>query len=248
VVYVFFGSDRDRVIAKVKSIEESFYKKAGASASAFRFDGDNLDIAEFENSLRAEDIFGQKRLVLARDLFTLDETAKDATKIIAAPFAGGTTLVIYENKLDKDIIKKLEKIGAKIQEYRARAAFVDSRKDGKPLFLISDMLMAKNNRAAFSAYHRARTLGFSAENIFWEIYRQFKNMLILEPLAKIPPSAIEKDTGLHPFVIKKGLGFLRNYRREELAQKFERLMFLWSDAILGPRDLSIDLELFILKS
>lgn len=250
MILVFYGSDRNRVLRKVKSIEESFYKKAGAGASVFRFDGDNFNFEYFEHILRAESMFGEKRLILARDIFSDKEVAGDVLKIIGGQFASGVTTAIYENKLDKELIKKLEKIGAKLQEYKNTIRFGtgDSKWNSRSIFQVSDMILSKNRYGAFTAYHRARFEGFVPEDIFWGVYRQFKNMLMLSSISGMDPTNIQKETGLHPYVIKKGLDFLRNFKKSDLEEKFERLMFLWSDAILGSRDLSADLELFILKA
>ena len=249
MILVFYGSDRERVLGKIKSIEDSFYKKAGVRAPVFRFDGDNLNTEDFEHTLRAESMFGEKRLILARDIFSDKETVDEVLKIAGRRFASGVTAVIYENKLNKELTKKLEKIGAKLQEYKntATSGKSDSKWNSRSIFQLSDMLLSKNRYGAFAAYHRARFEGLTPENIFWGIYRQFKNMLMLSSVSSMAPDGIQKETGLHPYVIKKGLGFLRNFDKSELEKKFERLMFLWSDAILGQRDLSADLELFILR-
>ena len=250
MVYVFFGADRPRVISKIKSIEQSFYKKTGAFAQVFRFDGDNFNIAQFEHALRAENMFDEKRLILARDVFSNKEIADEAAKIVGGPFASGITLVIYENKLDKKFVKKFEKTGARVQEYKNKTTLDknDSVWNSRAIFQLSDMLLSKNRYGAFAAYHLARAKGFAPEDIFWGIYRQFKNMLMLSAVPGLAPAAIQKETGLHPYVIRKGLGFLRNFEKPELESRFGRLMFLWSDAILNSRDLSVDLELFILRS
>ena len=250
MILVFYGSDRGQVLGKIKSIEESFYKKAGRGAPVFRFDGDGLNIEDFEHALRAESMFGEKRLILARDIFSDKENLGTVFKIIGGQPASGVTAVIYENKLDKELTKKLEKIGAKLQEYKnaVYAEAENSKWNSRLIFQFSDMLLSRNHYGAFEAYHRARLAGFGAEDVFWGAYRQFKNMLMLSAVSKMAPGDIQKETGLHPYVIKKGLGFLRNFNKPELEEKFERLMFLWSDAILGGRDLSVDLELFILKS
>ncbi|MEK7090487.1 MAG: hypothetical protein AAB930_02785, partial [Patescibacteria group bacterium] len=133
-----------------------------------------------------------------------------------------------------------------VKEYKGFGSADKNRWKSRTIFQLSDMLMAKNRYAAFAAYHRARWEGFGPEDIFWGVYRQFKNMLLVSHAANIPLSAIKEETNLHPFVIKKCQEFLRNFSRKELEQKFERLMFLWSDVISGSKDLSAELELFIL--
>lgn len=247
MIFLLYGSDRNRVLEKVNSIKESFNKKSGENAQVFRFDGGNLNIAGFENALRSEDMFGGKRLVLARDLFADSDLSGDILKIIAEPFAGGVTLVVYENKADKDNIKKFEKLGAKVQEYKNTAASDRWAKNSSAIYQVGDMVLAKNRLAAFSAYHQLLWRGFTPENVFWNIYSQFKNLLVISSVSKLAPVQIQKETGLHPFVIKKGLGHLRNFTRDELEKKFERLMFLWSDFVSEPKDLSRELELLVLK-
>lgn len=247
MIFLFYGSDRNRVLGKVKSIEESFYKKAGILAQVFRFDGDNFNLSDFENVIRSENMFGGKRLVLARDLFLDNDLAGDILTIIEEPFAEGVTLVVYENKIDKDIVKKFDKTKVLIQEYKNAAVSDRRRKNHNAIFQVGDMLLAKNRLAAFSGYHELLWRGFTPENIFWNIYSQFKNMLLVASVSKLSPAQIQKETGLHPFVVQKGLGHLRNFSIEELENKFERLMFLWSDFVSEPKDLSQELELFILR-
>lgn len=248
MVFLFYGSDRNRVLGKVKGIEESFNKKVGDAAQVFRFDGDIFNLADFENAVRSENMFGGKRLVLARDLFADNDLSNGILRIISGPFAEGVTLVVYENKINKDNIKKFEKMGATIHKYENAAADAGWSENSNAIFQVGGMLLAKNRLAAFSAYHKLLWQGFTPENVFWNIYSQFKNLLLVSSVSKLAPVQIQKEAGLHPFAVKRGLGHLRNFTETELENKFERLMFLWSSFVSEPRDLSQELELFILKS
>ena len=246
MIFVFYGGNRSLMLAKVKSIEESFRKKVGSSAPVFRFDGDNFTPADFEHALRAESMFDEKRLVLARDLLSDKENSELVLNILKKKPAAAVTAVFYDTKVSGNALEKFNKLGAKVKEYKSFGNADENRRKSRTLFQFSDMLMAKNRYAAFAAYHRARSEGFGPEDIFWGVYHQFKNMLLVSHAANIPPFALQEETNLHPFVIKKCQSFLKNFTRGELEQKFERLIFLWSDVISGSKDLSAELELFIL--
>lgn len=116
------------------------------------------------------------------------------------------------------------------------------------LFAFIDLLMERRTVDAYQFYHQALRQGVSNEEFFWKIYWQYKTLLAVAPHMRSPSSFIQKQTGLHPFVIKKSLKILSSLPIRTAQEIFEWLIFLWEESKLKARDLASELEYFILTS
>lgn len=117
------------------------------------------------------------------------------------------------------------------------------------VFHFIDLLMSRQNTRAYAMYHRMIRQGISIEDIFWKIYWQYKTLLAIASFKSTDsPVFIQKEAGIHPFVIKKSLAHLASFPLSEIKNTFGWLIFLWEENKLKTRNLASELEYFILTN
>lgn len=126
-------------------------------------------------------------------------------------------------------------------------------------FAICDAVAAKDKSRAWILFQQALLAGVPAEEIFYKIVWQIKNLLLLKKLndaifsqgrtSGVPRGSafdIEKETKLHPYVIKKTLAATWNFSEEELKNYSFELVKIYHDARKGLEEFPIGLEKFLL--
>lgn len=109
-----------------------------------------------------------------------------------------------------------------------------------PIFGLTDAVGARNKKEAWIQYERALGSGMAAEEVFWKVVWQIKNMLLAS-------RTTEKDSGLNPFVYKKAKTSLKNFKAEELENLSEQLVLGYHRARRGEGEIELFLEKFILS-
>jgi len=212
--------------------------------AVFKIDDDNFLAESFENLIVTEGMFERKRLIIAKDVLFNKKTGKSAVDILLRRRdVSGSTVIFQERDLSAKDLKSLGKLDIKINRY-------DLKKNLRPAevfnaFALTDAVGARDRRLSFFLFHKALYSGIADEEIFWKIYRQYKNLITISGLKD--GSKISERTGLHPYVVKKCSSFLKNYSDKELKNAFEKLMSLWVDSRLKNVELSGGLELFLLS-
>lgn len=109
-------------------------------------------------------------------------------------------------------------------------------------FAICDAIAEKNKLKAWILLQKAIMLGVPAEEVFWKINWQVKNLLLVKRLSQIPKIDIVKESGLHPFVARKTIFASKNFLEEELANFSSRLVDLYHNTRRGITDFEVGLE------
>jgi len=115
------------------------------------------------------------------------------------------------------------------------------------IFYITDALSQKNRGQTWLLFQRALMAGLDAEEIFWKIVWQIKNLLIIKKLIPAPEKKIVETTRLHPFVVKKTLSAAKHFTEEELAKYSSELINLYHNSRRGLTDFETGIEKFLIK-
>lgn len=114
-------------------------------------------------------------------------------------------------------------------------------------FAISDAMGEKNKRKAWLVLQQARLAGVSDEEVFWKIVWQIKTLLLVKKTAEADSKNLEKDTGLHPFVVKKALSNIKNFAPGELEEMSFKALEFYHNARLSRADWEIGVEKLIVS-
>jgi len=115
------------------------------------------------------------------------------------------------------------------------------------VFHIIDAISARDKSRAWFLFQKALIYGADAEEIFWKIVWQIKNILILKKIMPMPEKKIAEITRFHPFVIKKAAIASRLYTEDELVKYSSELIDLYHNARRGLADFEIGIEKFLIK-
>jgi DNA polymerase III delta subunit len=114
-------------------------------------------------------------------------------------------------------------------------------------FAICDAIAVKNKGRAWVLFQQALLAGVPAEEVFYKIVWQIKNLLLLKKLNDAKAGTLEKETKLHPYVLKKTLAATWNFSEEELKKYSFALVKIYHDARRGIEDFSLGTEKFLLN-
>ena len=92
------------------------------------------------------------------------------------------------------------------------------------IFHLVDALGAKNKAEALRLLHEHLDLGEHPLYIFTMIVYQFRNLITIVSCGDSRPDVIAKETGMHPYVVKKTLAQSRHYRLDYLQKIYAKLL------------------------
>ena len=110
-----------------------------------------------------------------------------------------------------------------------------------PGFAFTDAIASRDKKEAWIQYQRELAAGLVAEQLFWSVTKQIKNLL----LAKRTNSAAEAD--LNPFVYKKLKGSISNFKEGELEKLSESLVIGYHQARRGKGEIDMLIEKTLLR-
>ncbi|HBB56757.1 TPA: hypothetical protein DEW47_01305 [Patescibacteria group bacterium] len=114
-------------------------------------------------------------------------------------------------------------------------------------FAICDAFAEKNKMKAWIIYHQALRQGVSAEEVFFKIAWQIKNLLLVKGLQKFGSPNMEKSSGLHPFVFKKTLRAAQNFTEGELEKYSYEMLKIYHEERRGRAELSVEFEKMLIS-
>lgn len=99
---------------------------------------------------------------------------------------------------------------------------------GDHMFALIDAVVGKQGKQAYALLSEQYAAGDDAGKIFAMIVRQIRILLELRDLYErmdgVSSETLAKELGLHPFVVKKSLAFVRQYPRAVLQQLYADLL------------------------
>lgn len=128
--------------------------------------------------------------------------------------------------------------------------FVEEKIDDN-VFTLVDALVQKQTARVFKLIQDQYKAGNDAGYIFAMIVRQYRILLELRDVYDrgddLQSAHLAKELGLHPFVIKKSIPFVKRYSKEELVNIHEQLLVLDASAKTGKGEQAYLLDMFIGK-
>ena len=105
----------------------------------------------------------------------------------------------------------------------------------------------KNKKEAFSLLHKHIENGDNALYLLSMIAYQFKNLLIIKELIekRLPYAVVSKNSGLHPFVVKKTYYLCGQFSFNELKKIYQKIFQADLDIKTGKIDPELTLDLLV---
>jgi len=134
-----------------------------------------------------------------------------------------------------------------IEKHRLGGEVEDRKTTQYNPFAICDAFAEKNKVKMWTIYQQTLIAGIPAEEVFFKILWQVKNLLMVKKLAGAGVSDIAKESGLKPFVAGKAIKAAKNFTEEELENYSYDLLRIYHEERRGGGELVIELEKMMIK-
>ena len=114
-------------------------------------------------------------------------------------------------------------------------------------FAICDAFAEKNKAKAWTIYQQALRQGVPAEEVFFKIIWQVKNLLMVKKLMNAGVDNVIKETGLHAFVAGKAMKAAKNFTEDELVNYSYEMLKIYHEERRGESELPIELEKLLIN-
>lgn len=262
MLYLLYGKDILRSRKKLNEILD-FFRSKNKDVSIFKIDEYDFEKEKLEELLGANTLFGGKVVVVFNRILGEESVSRMIMEKIDRYAASKNIFIFYEEEVDKDILGLFKENSAKIQRFDKGPSFAKGegrsfKGEGRVFFAICDAVAEKNNIRAWILFQQALMDGIDAEEIFWKIWWQIKSLLMVKNLFELSQGptfagregrsfSLEKETGLHPYVVKKNLSAIHNFDKSELQNYSFHLVKLYHDARRGMADFEIGLEKILIS-
>jgi DNA polymerase-3 subunit delta len=126
--------------------------------------------------------------------------------------------------------------------------FLDEKADDS-IFNLVDAIVAGQAKKAYEMIQEQYRKGEDAGYVFAMLLRQFRILLEIRDLYErednLQSDALAKKLGLHPFVVKKSLPFVKRYTLQNLKDIYQKLLDIDVKTKTGLGDQSLMLDVFI---
>lgn len=115
------------------------------------------------------------------------------------------------------------------------------------IFKTIDALAQKNSNLALTLLHKHLAGDDNPLYLLSMIAFQFKNLLVVKELSEkgLMYASIVKQSGLHPFVVKKSYFLCRQFSLEELKNIYKQIFQIDSDIKIGKIEAETALDMFV---
>ncbi len=221
--YIFFGTDEEASRTALKK---------EIVGNALRFDAGNWVEEEVLSSVLGAELFGESVPLLLDGVLekegVSDFISTHAKDLVSSP----RSIYLRERSLLSPLLKKLEKAGAAIKEFKG----VAKKPERFKIFALADALGERNKKELWKLYQSALKAGLNPEEIGGTLFWQLKTILI------------EGQGGnLNPFVASKARRYQANFKKGEVASLAGTLITFYHEAHRGGASLELSLEKFILS-
>ncbi len=202
MIFLVSGNSEDRKSYIHKQIKEA----GGDPAKAVRItDTDINETCSFSDLVvKQVGLFGDIEYYIISDL----TRSLDIRNILNTFKESPHYLFFSEESVTKPIISAFEKIDATIQSFEKE--IVEKKEGGNNIFVLSDLLGARDKKNLWIAYHQALSSS-SVEEIIGILNWQLKNMILVYQ----QPSGV---ASMKPFVFSKTQRFNKNYSEHEVRE------------------------------
>ncbi len=238
MLYFVFGNDVKKSHNKLDSLRVDYLKK-DKNLSVFRFSEEDFDSNVFENSLKSNNFFSNKNLIISKRLLSKKESKDYILDNLEKLNKLEDTFIFWEESIKKLDIKKIKKYISDKNIFEFNAFIKDERKEmNNKIYRITDLVAGRKKNDAWLTYQREVFNGLDVEEVFWRIVWQMKSILI-----------VKKGGGkeMKPYPYGKSQRAAILYEEKELQNKLSELIDIYHKDRRGAGDLEINLEKFLLR-
>jgi len=232
----FIHGDPNKIFQKGQEMTKSLLKKK-PDASIFKINLDNFSEDKIEELIGGQGLFVNKYIVTMSRLLEKEDISKYLINKLSEIENSENIFVWIEEKINKPVLKKIEKHSEKVQTYE----IIKKQKPASMnIFDLADAFSSKDKKRVWVLYQKA-VREFTPEEIYGTLWWQMKCLL----LAQKTNSAEETDLKSYPY--QKAKKSLVNFAENSLQETAMSLINVYHQSRMKSEDLSINMERFLLS-
>jgi DNA polymerase III delta subunit len=228
---IYFGANRE-LSKKQSETFVSVRKKDGFSV--LYFDDSNFVEDDFINPSEGEDLFGGKKVVVGKNLFSRKEIKEFILKVAKRVSESKVDYCLLEDEISKADIEVLDKVGVVLNESKA----TPKKNEDFNTFALADFMMKRDKKNLWVMYRKAIDYGKTPEEIAGVLFWQLKVALLVRR---------GEEKGISPFAVSKARGLLKNFKDGEIESALRDLVDAYHLSRGGIGDMELSLERFVLS-
>ncbi len=237
MIYLFYGTDREKIVEKTNGIIETLRLKKPDSAFV-RIDAENLAGLNIDEYVGGQGLFENKFIVLLDGVLFHKESDLSGASELKKIAESKNIFIVREGDLSAKDLTKIEKHSEKTQELSKEKS---AKKDEFNVFSLTEKILNRDNIGAWMLYREALERGSEPEQLSGIIFWQFKALALAESCNTAG------ESGLNPFVFSKSKNALKKWPAKDIKNKLTELLMNYHESRKEGVELSLALENFILK-
>jgi hypothetical protein len=236
MLYVIHGSDTQKGRGKLQSLVGVLQSKR-PDATLFRLSPENWNQGFLDEVLAGVNLFTPKNIIVLDSLVSNKDSVDYIEERIGDFAASEHVCILFDSKVSKALLTKLEKKAEKVEEHNLKVGGDDSAgKKAPQTFAFADALASRSKVNSWKLFQELSLDGLAAEEIHGVVWWQFKSIYV----AYDARTAGEAD--MKPYTFSKCQAFKKNWTKSELNVFLDGLMDMYHKAHRGEVDFMIEME------
>lgn len=236
MIYLLYGNDRSKVIAKSGDLIQALRTKK-PDAVFTRLNPDEFSAEYIRGICASRGLFEAKQIVHCAWVGEQKDRKEMLIDCVDDMAKSEHIFIISEGALDVKAKKALEAQAEKVQNYSVEK----EKKEEFPIFSLADAFSRKDKKSLWVLYTKAKRAGVEDEQMHGILLWQIKALL----LAKKAKTA--QEAGLNPYVFNKAASASRAWTEGELQHTYFRAVSMYHDSRRGLFSFEGGLERYLLE-
>ncbi|MEK7065943.1 MAG: hypothetical protein AAB965_00020, partial [Patescibacteria group bacterium] len=239
MIHLVYGIDRPRIKKRVGEILKSFPEPHSTSlGQVFWITADQFSESKIDELSGARGLFVSKYAVVCDGFLGNKDAVAYFTDKLKEISESPNLFIFMEGSFENKELDLFKKFSDKVEEFPG----VDP--DGHRgltlgnfnLFSLCDALGERNKKNLWILYNKALSAGVEADQIFWKLAWQAKNLLLAKKSEGGKTDLIGK-LKMNPFVASKAVRYAKGWTEAELTSLYKDLLDTYHNARLGVVDI-----------
>ncbi|HEY1037623.1 MAG TPA: hypothetical protein VGE62_03490 [Candidatus Paceibacterota bacterium] len=242
MLYVIHGSDTEKARKKLKAMTDILQSKR-PDATVFKITPESFSESYIEESVSGLSLFVPKNIIILDSLITHKEHSDFIIDKIPDFASSDHVCIIFDKKLTKEHLKKLEKKAEKIEEHNLKEdgdAGKFKKRETSPVFPFGEAVLARDKVRSWTLFQTIMADGVAPEEIHGILWWQFKSLYLSYSYGA-------KESGLNPFVHRKCMDAQKRWAKEEVESLLHEMIQMYHKSHKGELDFRAELEQLCLK-
>lgn len=242
MLYVIHGTDTQKGRNKLQSLVGVLQSKR-PDATLFRLSPENWNSGFLDEVLAGVNLFTPKNIIVLDSLVSNKDSTEYIEERIGDFAASEHVCILFDSKISKALLTKLEKNAEKVEEHNLKVAgedgaggFGGAGKKPPQTFAFADALASRNKVLSWKLFQELAADELAAEEIHGVVWWQFKSIHV----AYDARTAAEAD--MKPYTFSKSQAFKKSWTKNELGAYLDGLVDMYHKAHRGEVDFIIEIE------